>query len=35
MSEAHKGKPGPNRGKAGTCLGKHWHLENCRRIYTD
>ena len=21
------------RGKPGTCLGKHWHLENGRRIY--
>ena len=35
MSDAKKGKLSPNRGKAGTCLGKHWHLENCRRIYTD
>ena len=23
------------RGKPGTCLGKHWHLENGRRIWTD
>ena len=45
ISEAHKGRPrspetkqkisDAKKGKAGTCLGKHWHLENCRRIYTD
>ena len=23
------------RGKPGTCLGKHWHLENGHRIYTE
>lgn len=28
MSESHKGKPCPN-------LGRHWHLENGRRICTD
>ena len=35
ISEAKKGKPSPNRGKPGTCLGKHWHLENGHRIYTE
>ena len=45
MSEAKKGKhlsaetkqkiSEAKKGKAGTCLGKHWHLENGRRIYTD
>ena len=35
MSNAKKGKPSPNRGKAGTCLGKHWHLENGHRIWTE
>lgn len=28
MSEAHKGK-------AGTCIGKHWHLEDGHRIWTE
>ena len=28
MSAAQKGKLGPNRGK-------HWHLENAKRVYTD
>ena len=23
------------KGKAGTCLGKHWHLENGHRIWTE
>ena len=23
------------RGKPGTCLGRHWHLENGKRVYTD
>ena len=35
MSNAKKGKPSPNRGKAGTCLGKHWHLENGKHVYTN
>ena len=32
ISDAMKGK---NVGKPGTCLGKHWHLENGKHVYTD
>ena len=45
MSIANKGKPKSvetkrkmskaKKGKPGACLGRHWHLENDRRIYTD
>ena len=35
ISEARKGDKNPSFGKPGTCLGRHWHLENGKRIYTD
>lgn len=35
ISNAQKGEKCYMFGKPGTCLGKHWHLENGKRIYTD
>src|SRR5574344_1818273 len=45
ISEANKGKyrtietrkkmADAKKGKPGTCLGKHWHTENGKRVYTD
>ena len=35
ISDAKKGDKNPMFGKPSPWLGKHWHLENGRRIYTD
>ena len=35
LSDAKKGENNPNFGKLSPFKGKHWHLENGRRIYTD
>ena len=35
ISESCKGENNPNFCKPGTCLGKHWHIENGKHVYTD